>query len=80
MMESPDTPANLHVIGTGWVFIIAGIVQVFHQAINPHKERRGAKRAELDFSRLSFRSIFPGIVLIAIGVLLLSISSLAADH
>jgi hypothetical protein len=68
------------VIGAGWVLILGGIIQIFHQAINPRVGRRGAKRAEFDFSRLSFQSTLPGIAMILVGVLLLSVGPFGAGR
>jgi hypothetical protein len=73
------TNAYLFTLGTGCVLIIAGIVQIFNQAINTRQAKMGTMRAEFDFKRLSFQSIYPGIVLLAIGALLL-VSSFAGGR
>jgi multidrug transporter EmrE-like cation transporter len=67
------------VIGAGWVLILAGTIQIFHQAINPARGR-GAKQAEFDFSRLSFQSTFPGIAMILVGVLLINVGPFGAGR
>jgi hypothetical protein len=74
------TNAYLFMAGTGCALIIVGIVQIFIQAINTRQTKRGATRAEFDLKRLSFQSIYPGIVLLAIGALVLSVSSFGAGR
>jgi hypothetical protein len=74
------TNAYLFMVGTGCALLIAGIVQIFNQAINTRQAKMGAVRAKFDFKRLSFQSIYPGIVLLAIGALLLILSSFAVGR
>ena len=74
------TNAYLFTLGTGCALIIAGIVQIFNQAINTRQAKMGATRAEFDFKRLPFQAIYPGIVLLAIGALLLCVSLFAAGR
>lgn len=58
------------IVGAGCVFVIAGVIQVFCQAleVRPTKRRRPAG---ISLKRWPFQSISPGVIMIAVGALLL---------
>jgi hypothetical protein len=58
------------VVGAGGVFIIAGMIQLFCQALDVRPAKRRRMRAELSFKNCSFRSISPGATMIGLGALL----------
>jgi len=58
------------VIGAGSVFVIAGVIQVFCQALEVRPARRG-RPTGVRLKRWSFQSMSPGVIMIAVGALLL---------
>jgi hypothetical protein len=60
-------------IPTASMLVIAGIMQIFLQAISLRQEKRGRIQMELRFHRWSLRSIYPGAIMILTGALLLGI-------
>ena len=56
---------------TGCLAVLAGMLQLFCRALEVRPAKRGRIHAELNLRRWSFRSISPGLVMIAIGALLL---------
>ena len=64
-----EHPSNL-TIGAGSVFVIAGVIQVFCQAIEVRPAKRGRPTA-IRLKRWSFQSVSPGVLMIAVGALLL---------
>lgn len=58
-------------IGAGCLSIIAGILQLFCQTLEVRAAKRGRIRARLNHKKWSFRSAAPGVIMIAIGALLL---------
>ena len=59
------------VIGAGGVLVIAGMIQLFCQALEVRPAKRRRIRAELSLQNWSFRSISPGVIMIGLGALLL---------
>ena len=59
------------VFGAGGVSVIAGMIQLFCQALEVRPAKRGRIRAELSLKNWSFRSISPGFMMIGLGALLL---------
>ena len=57
------------VIGAGSVFVIAGVIQVFCQALEVRPARRG-RPTGVRLKRWSFQSMSPGVIMIAVGALL----------
>jgi hypothetical protein len=58
------------IIGAGSVFVIAGVIQVFCQAFEVRPARRG-RPTGVRLKRWSFQSMSPGVIMIAVGALLL---------
>ncbi len=58
------------IIGAGSVFVIAGVIQVFCQAIEVRPAKRG-RPTGIRLKRWSFQSVSPGVLMIAVGALLL---------
>lgn len=58
------------VIGAGSVFVIAGVIQVFCQAFEVRPAKRG-RPTGIRLKRWSFQSMSPGVIMIAVGALLL---------
>ena len=58
------------IIGAGSVFVIAGVFQVFCQALEVRPARRG-RPTGVRLKRWSFQSMSPGVIMIAVGALLL---------
>lgn len=69
MQEVPDL-SNV-VVGAGCLSILAGILLLFFQALEVRSAKRGRIRAGLNLGKWSFRSTAPGVMMIAIGALLL---------
>jgi hypothetical protein len=67
--EMHEHLSNL-VIGAGSVFVIAGVIQVFCQSLEVRPVKRG-RPAGISLKRWSFQSISPGLIMIAVGALLL---------
>jgi hypothetical protein len=67
--EMHEHLSNL-VIGAGSVFIIAGVIQVSCQAFEVRPAKRG-RSTEIRLERWSFQSTAPGVIMIAVGALLL---------
>jgi dipeptide/tripeptide permease len=57
------------VIALGGILVMAGIVQIFLQTISVQRGKRGRIRSGFRLRKLS--SIYPGVILIVIGALLL---------
>jgi len=64
----------------GGVVLIAGISLLFHQAISIRRLKRGKIHAEFNLRALSVRSVYPAVVMIVAGVLLLAVGSFANGH
>ena len=64
-----DHLSNL-IIGAGSVFVLAGVGQVFCQSFEVRPVKRG-RPAGISLKRWSFPSISPGVIMIAVGALLL---------
>ena len=58
------------IIGAGSVFVIAGVIQVFCQAFEAGPAKRG-RPAGIRLKKWSFRSMSPGVLMIAVGALLM---------
>jgi hypothetical protein len=58
-------------VGAGFLSITAGILQLFCQTLEVRPAKRGRIRARLNPKKWSFRSAAPGVIMIAIGALLL---------
>jgi hypothetical protein len=59
------------VMGLGGVLVIFGILQVFLQTISHHREKSGRIRSS--FTLRNWSSTYPGVIMIAIGALLLGV-------
>jgi len=57
--------------GASCLSVVAGMLQLFCQALEVRPAKRGRIRAGLNFEKWSIRSTAPGVIMIAIGVLLL---------
>jgi hypothetical protein len=57
--------------GAGWLSMLAGMIQLFCQALEVRPAKRGRIDTRLNFGKWSLRSTAPGVIMIAIGVLLL---------
>ena len=57
------------VMGLGAILVVFGIIQVFLQTISFNREKRGRLRSS--FKLRNWRSAIPGVIMIAIGTLLL---------
>lgn len=61
-----------HVVtGLGVILVVFGVVQVFLQTISFNREKRGRLRSS--FRLRNWRSVIPGMIMIAIGTLLLGV-------
>ena len=69
-MEEVIHLSNL-VVGAGCFAILGGILQLFCQTLDVRPAKRGRIRAGLNLRKWSFRSIAPGVIMIAVGALLL---------
>jgi uncharacterized membrane protein len=69
-MEEVLHLSNL-VVGAGCFAILAGILQLFCQTLDVRPAKRGQIRAGLNLRKWSFPSIAPGVIMIAVGALLL---------
>jgi hypothetical protein len=58
-------------IGAGCLSVLAGMLQLFCQALEVRPAKRGRIHTGLNFGKWSIRSSAPGFILIAIGVFLL---------
>jgi hypothetical protein len=63
-------PSNV-LIGAGCFSVLAGMVQLFCQALEVRSAKRGRISTGLNFAKWSLRSTAPGFIMITIGVLLL---------
>ncbi|HKD24664.1 MAG TPA: hypothetical protein VKC66_01930 [Xanthobacteraceae bacterium] len=59
------------VIGSGCLSIMAGILQLFCHTLEVRPAKRGRIRATLNLRKWSFRATALGVIMIAIGALLL---------
>jgi hypothetical protein len=59
------------VMGVGSVLFIAGAIQLFFRSIEIQRAKRGQMRVGLTFRNWSLRSIWPGVVMIVVGALVL---------
>jgi hypothetical protein len=57
-------------IALGSILVMAGIVQIFLQTVGVQRGKRGRIRSGFRLGKLS--SIYPGVILIVIGALLLA--------
>jgi hypothetical protein len=60
------------VIGAGGLLVVAGMLQIFCQALEVRPAKRGQTRVELSVRNWSFRSTSPGVIVIGLGALLLA--------
>jgi hypothetical protein len=58
-------------IGAGCISVLAGMLQLFCQALEVRPAKRGRIDTGLNFGKWSILSTAPGFILIAIGVFLL---------
>jgi hypothetical protein len=58
-------------ISAGCLSVLAGMLQLFCQALEVRPTKRGRIDTGLNFGKWSIRSTAPGFILIAIGVFLL---------
>ena len=58
-------------VGASCLSVVAGMLQLFCQALEVRPAKRGRIHAGLNFGKWSIRSTAPGVIMIAIGVLLL---------
>jgi hypothetical protein len=58
-------------IGAGCFSVLAGMLQLFCQALEVRPAKRGRIHTGLNFGKWSIRSTAPGVIMIAIGVVLL---------
>jgi hypothetical protein len=68
------------IMGTGFVFITAGLLLLFHHTFSIRRGKRGRIHAVFNLERWSFRSIFPAVVMITLGALFMAGGSLVGDH
>jgi len=59
------------VMGLGGILVIFGILQVFLQTVSYHREKGGRIRSR--FTLRNWSSTYPGMIMIAIGALLLGV-------
>lgn len=59
------------VIAAGCLFVVAGVVHLFCQALEVRPAKRGRISARLNVRNWSCRSVSPGIVMIGLGAALL---------
>lgn len=59
------------VIGSGFLSVLAGVLQLLCQALDVQRKKRGRIRAELNLRKWSFRSLSVGVMLMVAGMLLL---------
>jgi hypothetical protein len=59
------------VSGAGACLVIGGIAYLFHSAIDVRRGKRGQLHAKFNLQRWSLQSTYRGLIMIAIGVLLL---------
>ena len=59
------------VTGAGACLVIAGIAYLFHSGIELRRGKRGQLKAKFNPRRWSFQSTFGGMIMVAVGVLLL---------
>jgi len=75
---------NTHPLETalpvGLLLLIAGVCLLCHQAMTLRTLKRGRVRAGFSFRTLSFRSIYPAAIVIAIGIVLLGLSSFGTGY
>jgi hypothetical protein len=62
------------VMGLGAIVVVAGVIQVFLQTIDVQRGRRG--RIWSRFRLRSWSSIWPGMIMVVIGALLLGVGPL----
>jgi hypothetical protein len=55
----------------GACLFVAGIVYLFHSAIDVRRGKRGHVHTSFNFQRWSFRSTYRGLMMIAVSILLL---------
>jgi hypothetical protein len=67
------------VTGAGACLVIAGIVYLFHNAIDVRRGKRGQLHAKVNLRRWSFKSTYRGLIMIGIGVFLLGGLHFIAD-
>jgi hypothetical protein len=67
--EMHEHLSNL-IIGAGSVFVMAGVIQVSCQAFEARPAKRG-RPAGIRLKKWSFQSMSPGVLMIAVGALLL---------
>jgi hypothetical protein len=65
-------------VGGGCFSMLAGMLQLFCQALEVRPAKRGRISTGLNFRKWSLRSTAPGFIMIAIGVLLLGSLSVQA--
>jgi len=70
MDELHEVHTSLLVTGAGFFLIIAGIILVLHQSINPRRRTRGRIVTEFSLRKWSFKSIFIAVMMIGIGAVL----------
>ena len=66
-----DVGLSNFVLGAGAYLIIGGIAYLFHSAIDVRRGKRGQFRAKFNLQLWSFQSTYRGVIMVAVGVLLL---------
>lgn len=59
------------VMGLGFILVVFGVIHVFLHTISLNREKRGRFRSS--FRLRNWRSVVPGVIMIAIGTLLLGV-------
>jgi hypothetical protein len=59
------------VMALGGILVMAGIVQIFLQTVSVQRGKRGRTRSGFRLGKLS--SIYPGVIMVVIGALLLAL-------
>ena len=59
------------VTGMGSVLFVVGTIQLFSRSVEIQRAKRGQVRVGLTFRNWSPRSVWPGVVMIVVGILLL---------
>jgi uncharacterized membrane protein len=57
-------------IGSGFLSVLAGVLQLLCQALHVRRTKRGRVRAELNLRKWSFQSISVAVMMVVIGMLL----------
>lgn len=59
------------VIAAGCLLVVAGVLYLFCQALEVRQAKQGQISARLNVRKWSYRSIFPGMIMIGLGAVLL---------